>query len=205
MRIVRCTLLMTVTFAGFAIAVAPAHAGWGIGIGIGFPVYRPWGYYHPYYYPYPAVYVAPPPVYVTPAPVYAYSPVYQTAAPPLAAPPAADAAQGSSITPAAANTVSQQNNGGLIQQLSHPDEQTRADAAMQLGRLKAMNAIDPLAATLSGDRSPLARDAAARALGLIGSPKALTALKYAAQADTDRDVRHSAQFSIEVIQSGMKR
>jgi len=73
---------------------------------------------------------------------------------------------------------------------------------MQLGRLRALAGIDPLAATLAGDRSPLVREAAARGLGLIGSPKALPALQHAAMADPDRDVRHSAQFAAEVVQSG---
>ena len=54
-------------------------------------------------------------------------------------------------------------------------------------------------ATLNPTNSPPVREAAARALGLIGSPRALTALRYAAQADSDRDVRRSAQFSVEVI------
>ena len=61
---------------------------------------------------------------------------------------------------------------------------------MELGRTKSERALDPLAATLAGDRSPVVRDAAARALGLIASPKALPALTHAAQADTDRDERH---------------
>jgi HEAT repeat protein len=61
--------------------------------------------------------------------------------------------------------------------------------------------VDPLAATLAGDRSPAVRDAAARALGLIASPQALPALERAAQADADRDVRRSAQFAVEVIQA----
>jgi HEAT repeat protein len=71
---------------------------------------------------------------------------------------------------------------------------------MQLGRLRAQRAIDPLAATLAGDKSAAVRDAAARALGLIGSPKALPALRRAAQLDADKDVRRSAQFSVEVVQ-----
>jgi len=58
-----------------------------------------------------------------------------------------------------------------------------------------------LAATLAGDQSPAVRDAAARALGLIGSTKGLPALQRAAQVDNDRDVRRSAQFAVEVIQS----
>jgi HEAT repeat protein len=45
------------------------------------------------------------------------------------------------------------------------------------------------------------RESAARALGLIASTKGLPALQRAAQVDEDRDVRRSAQFAIEVIQS----
>jgi HEAT repeat protein len=92
-----------------------------------------------------------------------------------------------------------------LQLLADPSEKVRLDAVLQLGKMKAARAVDPVAATLAGDRSPQVRDAAARALGLIGSPRGLTALKYAAQADNDRDVRHSAQFAVEVIQSNMKR
>jgi hypothetical protein len=203
MQVTRRVVLACLVAASVSAASAQAHVGWSIGLNFGPPVYyRPWGFY--YYRPYPVI-VQPAPVYVQPVPVYPYQPAYQTAAPPPPPMPVPQPTAGSSVTPAAATTVSQRNDGGLIQLLAHPDEQARADAAMQLGRLKAMNAIDPLAATLAGDRSPAARDAAARALGLIGSPKALAALKYAAQADADRDVRHSAQFSIEVIQSGMKR
>ena len=60
-----------------------------------------------------------------------------------------------------------------LQQLRNPDERVRADSVLQLGRLKVISSVDPLAATLAGDRSPLVREAAARALALIGSPKAL--------------------------------
>jgi hypothetical protein len=38
--------------------------------------------------------------------------------------------------------------------------------------------------------------------GLIAAPQALPALQTAAQADEDREVRHSAQFAAEVIRSG---
>jgi HEAT repeat protein len=89
--------------------------------------------------------------------------------------------------------------------LSHPDERARREAALQLGRLKAKRAADPLAATLAGDASPSVRETAARALGLIGAPQSLTALQRAAQADADRDVRHSAQFAVEVIQANRPR
>jgi HEAT repeat protein len=89
-------------------------------------------------------------------------------------------------------------------QLNAADEQTRADAALRLGRLKAARAVEPLARKLQSDSSPTVRDAAARALGLIADPSALSALQYAAQADNDREVRHSAQFAAEVIRSNLK-
>jgi HEAT repeat protein len=101
-----------------------------------------------------------------------------------------------------AQTVSRGEIDHHLQQLADPDERVRAETVMQLGRLRASSAVDPLAATLAGDRSPSVREAAARALALIGSPKALPALQQAALADGDRDVRHSAQFAIEVVQSG---
>jgi HEAT repeat protein len=88
-----------------------------------------------------------------------------------------------------------------LQRLRDRDERVRADAAVQLGRLRAERAVDPLAATLAGDSSPVVREAAARGLGLIGSVKGLAALRRAAQVDGDRDVRHSAMFAVDVIQA----
>ena len=42
-------------------------------------------------------------------------------------------------------------------------------------------------------------------LGLIASPSSLKALLiYAAQADDDREVRHSAQFAVEAIRSSLR-
>jgi hypothetical protein len=193
-----CTLSI---LALTALAPTSATAGWSIGVGIGGPVYyRPYPYYYhpyPYYYrPYGAVYIAPPPVVVEPAPVVqavpvAPQPVYAAPAPPS--------------TPVVAKSQPVENTAGeanfYLQKLADADERVRADSVMHLGRLRASQAVDPLAATLAGDRSPAVREAAARALGLIGSPNAMPALQRAAQADNDRDVRHSAQFAVEVIQT----
>jgi hypothetical protein len=181
------------------LATGPAQAwhgcgGWGIGINLGPPCYwGPW-YYRPYPYP---VYVAAPSVVVQPAPVVVQQGV------------SAPAVQRSGSAPAPElEPVSYGNAADIdrnLQLLSDPNDQTRVGAVMALGKMKAVRAVDPVAATLAGDRSPSVRDAAARALGLIGSPKGLAALKYAAQADSDRDVRHSAQFAVEIIQGNMKR
>lgn len=186
---------------------APAQAGHGyggcgrgglsIGIGIGAPYYRPWypyyGYgYYPYPYPYP-VYAAPP-VIVQPAPIIQQAPVAQPV-------PAYQAPAPTPLTSRSALTAEPAGVDHHLQMLANTDDNVRAESVIELGRMKAQRAVDPLAATLSGDRSPMVRETAARALGLIGSAQALPALQHAAQADGDRDVRRSAQFAVEVIQS----
>lgn len=89
--------------------------------------------------------------------------------------------------------------------LSSADEAVRQRAVMDLGRLGSIAAIDPLTAVLAGDASPQVREAAARALGLIADSRCLPGLIRAAQADDDREVRHSAQFAVEAIRSRLKQ
>jgi hypothetical protein len=210
-------------------STALAHGGFTLGIGIGLPIYpRPCYYGGPYYYPYPYPYpyyqpvvVPAAPVVVQPAPVVvqpAAAPAPAVAAPvanvagpvPNVAPPPVSVA-----APAAPTTMTATYGNGelknvadvnaLLQMLNDPDEKTRSDAVIQLGRLKADRAVDPVCATLASDKSPLVRESAAKALGLIGAPRALTALIHAAQADPDNNVRHSAHFAVEIIKlnSGM--
>jgi hypothetical protein len=185
-------------FALSALAV-PAQAGWGgvrVGIGIGFPIYPGPYYYRPYPYYYPApVVVAPPPVVVAPAPAY---PVPAPAVAPALAPVP-------SVSRAQAPSQRSADIERFTQQLQNPDPNERAQAATQLGQLKAVDAIGQLGAALSNDRSPAVRDAAARALGVIGSQEALAALQRAAQADEDRDVRRSASFAAEIIRASLNR
>jgi HEAT repeats len=174
------------------------HGGWGIGIH--FPVYvGPYYGCYPCYRPVPVI-VEQVPVVVQPVPVAppvtavppAYpAPVYQAPPPPITR------ASGAPVADAQQAEVQRQ-----VDRLSAVEEDVRSEAALHLGWMRAQAAVDPLAATLAGDRSPKVREAAARALALIGSPKALPALQRAAQADGDHDVRHSAQFAIEVVQSG---
>lgn len=201
MKIIRSFTLGIVAFLG--ISVVPAHAGghWGVGINIGFPVYRPfypcygYGWYYP---PYP-YYYAPAPVVVQPAPVVQVAP----AAPAPVAQPSYSAPAPAPITTAHLQPVRAQQSeiSRNLQQLADASDQVRSESALQLGRLRAAEAIDPLAATLAGDRSPMVREASARALALIGSSKALPALQHSALADADPTVRHSAEFSIEVIRT----
>jgi hypothetical protein len=194
---------------GIAVLLASAsnqaEAGWvRVGIGIGFPVYAgPYygPYCYPYYQPYP-VYVAPAPapVYVAPAPAVIQSnpPAYQQAQPNRSN-------YDETAPPPRSIDAHQADISRYLQQLSQQDDHVRGDAAMELGRLKAQQAIDPLCNTLNSDRSPQVRETAARALGLIGSTRALNALQSAALADSDRDVRHSAQYAAEVIRASLRR
>lgn len=191
------TLLACLGLAGTT--WAGGGANWSVGVSVGSPgYYRPhygYGYYpYPYYRPWAPVYVAPAPIYVAPPPVVVQQPptVIQQAVPTeptLPAPtPLPPTSRPGDIQP-------------YLRNLTNTNEGVRIDTVTQLGRSKSDQAIDPLAATLSGDQSPAVREAAARALGVIGSNKGLPALTRAAQTDADRDVRRSAQFAVEIIQS----
>jgi len=183
--------------------------GWvRVGIGIGFPVYpAPWygPYCYPYYQPYPVyaapapVYLAPPQTVLQPAPT-AYQPVQ--AVRPLEA---RSQSYDETAPPPRTSDAHQADINRSLQQLSNQEERARSDAALELGRMKAQQAIDPLCTMLNTDRSPLVRETAARALGLISNVRALSALQNAALADSDREVRHSAQFSAEVIRGNLRK
>lgn len=101
------------------------------------------------------------------------------------------------------NNQSSPQVDALVRQLSQSSETARRDAAIQLGRMKASSAVDALVNILAKDTSPIAREGAARALGLIESRTSLSSLIYAAQADDDREVRRSAQFAVEAIRSNL--
>jgi len=210
-------LILVVSVILTLAALAPPAEARGIirlGFNFGIPIYPgPWcgPAYYPYYRPYP-VYVAPAPVYYAPPPVVyqaAPAPVYQ----PVYQPVPVVRAQSSSASGYAVEqapppqTVEPRlaSNNRDVQQLFSQDDFTRADTAIELGRAKSQQAIDPLCTLLTTDRSPQVRDAAARALGLIGNARALSALQNAAQADGDRDVRRSAQFAAEVIRANVPR
>ncbi len=206
-----CATLALLAFSG------PASARWVIGIGIGLPIYGP-GYYRPYYPYYPYYYpgtvvVQPAPLVVQPgypAPVTTAAPPVTAVAPPVAttapAPTAPVASATPELVPAPILRAAGPDNRSAdidrrMQHLSNPNAEARADAAIELGRMKADKAVDALTSTLANDTSPVVREASARALGLIGSPRSLAALQRAAQADADRDVRNSARFAADVIQT----
>jgi hypothetical protein len=207
MRRIQLLALVATLFGVAATTLAGPRVA--IGIGIGAPVgpyyYRPW---YPYYY-YDPVYVAPAPIYVQPAPVVVTAPP-PAPAPSCSAPACANAdlappqpygaARPATYEPPPVVTVAATADTHLAN-LRSPDENVRRNSVLELGRMRAQQALDPLAATLAGDPSPVVREAAARALGLISSPRALPVLMHAAQADADRDVRHSAQFAVDVVRT----
>lgn len=223
------SLLRKLGIAAVVVLCGPwsiSQAGVYFGVGFGGPgyYYRPYGYYrgwgYGYYRPYGfGVVVAPPPVVVGAPPVVVQQPtiVQQPVAvqptytpPPPAQAPAPLPMPTPTISNAAPDVMPMAAVGGTdidaaIQQLRTGDEQTRADAAVRLGRLRAEQAIGPIVKALNSDSSPKVREAAARGLGLIGSPSSLSALQYAAQADDDREVRHSASFAAETIRSNLPR
>jgi uncharacterized protein (TIGR03000 family) len=135
------------------------------------------------------------------------APLDPAAAPPAPGPWIATPAPGSRSAPPTAvdafSSPAEQTDriDQALKRLSGADEDDRLKAVMELGRMQVGRAVDPLIGVLSGDTAPTVRDAAARALGLIADPRSLPALIRAAQADDDRDVRHSAQFAVEIIRS----
>ncbi len=197
-----------------SLAAPAAQAGWSVGVSLGSPYYgRPYGHYHgPHYYrPYP-IYYAPAPVYVRPVTVIqpAPAPVYVT---PVAAPaPAPVVTQAPPPVPVQEGPEPRPVARGVSDDIAHytaklqnDDPRERGEAAVQLGRLHAPGAAGTLTSILNNDTSPVVREAAARGLGLVGTPEALTALQRAALADADPEVRRSAAYSADVIRSSLPR
>jgi hypothetical protein len=186
--------------AGLALAFLPwsAQAGprWSVNVGIGVPWCGPYyGCYRPYYYYRPYYVVEPAPVVVAPAPVVVQQPVAVVPQAAVTAAPASTVIRAQAPEPPEVERY--------LQHLDNPDDRARAEAAIQLGRLKVERAVEPLSRMLAADRSPQVRESAARALGLIGSPDATAALQRAAQADDDREVRTSARFAVDVIRASV--
>ena len=186
-------------------AQARPYVSFGLRFGPGYyygpgPYY--YGYGYPYYAPGPLVYEVAPRIVVRSAPEVG-EPIPPAPAPYV--PPAPSVAPSSpNVIPVVNATPGGTRLDSLMAQLSDANENIRRDAALDLGRMKAQKAVDPLMTLLSKDSSPVVRDGAARGLGLIASPRSLNALIFAAQADNDRDVRRSAQFAVEVIRTNLR-
>ncbi len=191
---------------------ATSQAGVRIGVGIGLPLWGGPYYYRPYYWGPPVVY-APPPVYVAPAPAVVVQqpaqvpppPPVVTQSPPQSAEPPETAPPPRPVPTAVRAAAPASNAGGLPAPLNDPNPEVRADAIMDLGRNRDRQAVAPITRALREDSSPVVREAAARALGLIALPASLDALQRAALGDQDRDVRRSAAFAAEVIRANYRR
>ncbi len=198
--------LAFLTAALLSISLVPAaRAGWSVGVSLGAPFCGRPCYGPPpcYYRPYP-IYVRPAAYYVQPVTVIEQVPVY-TAAPatlpvPIASTPAPVIARAHSTSIGTDDDIQRYQ-----QQLQNPEPRERAEAVVQLGRLRAPGSLASLTATLSNDRSPLVREAAARSLGLFGASDALDALQRAAQNDEDPQVRHSASYAADVIRANLTK
>ena len=194
MKCKRCLLLAGLVL--LALSCGSVQAGPYVGVYVGGPYYyRP--YYRGYYYYPPVVpYYVAPPVVVQSGPIITTTPI-----PPGSSPFAQQQQQTEQVPPPRILETRGDEIDRLLGQLSNPDDKVRADVAMQLGRMKARRAEESLEQVLTADRSADVRDAAARALGLIGIPASVPALQRAAQNDDDRGVRSSSQYAIDVIRS----
>ncbi|MBL8793742.1 MAG: HEAT repeat domain-containing protein [Planctomycetia bacterium] len=89
----------------------------------------------------------------------------------------------------------------LLLDLAAADERVRLASVRRLGQLKLRCAVGALTATLRDDPSGVVREAAVRALTVIGDTGALFALQEAADADPDAQVRRTALFAVEVLEA----
>ena len=83
--------------------------------------------------------------------------------------------------------------------LRYGDSDDREDAAKKLGKLRAVEGVNPLIRALLHDRDEDVRKKSAEALGKIGDPRAIEALEDAAQYDREDDVRKEARKALKKI------
>ena len=92
----------------------------------------------------------------------------------------------------------------LSSALSETNRHVRQVAAMVLGILQATNAVPALEKLLGQDPDPMVRSQAAIALGQIGQPSSMSALKAAQKDDESRDVQHQAELAAHAVERRMR-
>ena len=98
-----------------------------------------------------------------------------------------------------APVFAQSSDAALMETLrTGKDPEARRQAAVRLSKVDAVTALEPLMAALLADRSPIVRTACAEALGTIGSPAALSALR-AATRDEDVGVKQKVEAALARI------
>lgn len=86
----------------------------------------------------------------------------------------------------------------VLKLLSHPKPKVRTQAIAALSKWRDRRAVTPLVLRLK-DAQPSVRAMAAHALGNIGDPEAIPALKAVVRDDRDKKVRHHAERSLHVL------
>lgn len=92
----------------------------------------------------------------------------------------------------------------LSSALNDTNRHARQVAVMVLGILQATNAVPALDKALAQDPDPVVRSQAAIALGQIGQPSSLSALKAAQTGDKARDVQHQAELAASAVERGIR-
>ena len=96
----------------------------------------------------------------------------------------------------------------MVKALSDPYEGVRWQAALALGKLGDIKAIEPLFSTLGDKNSSVVRIGAAEAIGMLGDPKVIERLRnaiekensYMAANDSHEKVKSAILKTIENIQ-----
>jgi HEAT repeat protein len=101
-------------------------------------------------------------------------------------------------SPDVAKLKARQDVKGLIKALSHRDGKVREGAALALGGIRDVRAVDPLVAALGDAENTDVRRAAARALGEIGDRRAIAPL-IARLRDADEYVRERAATALDQV------
>jgi hypothetical protein len=91
--------------------------------------------------------------------------------------------------------------------LIHSSERVRVQSIQRLREHAFRLEVEALVALVTNDPSPTVREAAAKSLGLVarGSSVALQALRRSAKEDKDPEVRRTALFAAEILQTPIKR
>jgi len=87
----------------------------------------------------------------------------------------------------------------LIENLTHPDESVRYQAAIALGRIGDQKAVKPLIQIYQNQDDPLVRSEAAKALGILGNPSVIKILLSVLKKENDRFIKYHTVTSLGKI------
>jgi HEAT repeat protein len=87
----------------------------------------------------------------------------------------------------------------LMRNLYDPSPETRGRAAMDLGEMGAIEAVDSLAKVLQNDDQASVRAVCAEALGTIAEPKSIPELVKALEDEKDDSVKFAIDWALKAI------